>query len=85
MDSCQDLCRVRYQIRFLKAHVNTLCYASQKWIKLPALGIIKPIQFSDWTSPVVPVLKPDGSLRICGNHKVTVSQVAKLDTHPIPS
>ena len=47
-------------------------------------GIIELVQFSDWAAPIVPVLKPDGSVRICGDYKLTVNSVAKLDTYPLP-
>ena len=53
--------------------------------RLAQEGIIEPIQFSDWAASIVPVLKSDGeSLRICGDFKVTVNQVSKLDKYPIP-
>ena len=34
-------------------------------------GIIAPVKYSSWAAPVVPVLKPDGTLRLCGDYKVT--------------
>uniref|UniRef100_A0A1X7SVD4 CCHC-type domain-containing protein n=1 Tax=Amphimedon queenslandica TaxID=400682 RepID=A0A1X7SVD4_AMPQE len=47
-------------------------------------GVITPVQYSDWAAPIVPVLKPDGSVRICGDYKVTVNRVSKLDAYPLP-
>ncbi|CAM1298625.1 Uncharacterised protein at_DN2364 [Pycnogonum litorale] len=53
--------------------------------RLETLGIIKPIQYSEWATPIVPVVKSDGnSVRICGDYKITVNQVSALDTYPLP-
>ena len=52
--------------------------------RLTSLGILEPIQFSEWASPIVPVLMSDHSVRICGDFKVTLNSVSKLDHHPIP-
>ena len=51
---------------------------------LESLGIIEPVQFSDWAAPIVPVLKANGELRVCGDYKLTVNWVAKLETYPLP-
>ena len=64
-------------------------YAMREKVKLELerlheQGIIEPVQFSDWAAPIVPVLKPDGSVRICGDYKLTVNAVSKLDTYPLP-
>ena len=47
-------------------------------------GVIEPITFSEWATPIVPVLKKDGTVRICGDYKVTVNQAAKVDSYPLP-
>ena len=52
--------------------------------RLVSLGILQPVQFSDWATPIVPVLKSDKSVRICGDFKITVNPVSKLDRYPIP-
>ena len=52
--------------------------------RLEQEGIIEPIEFSEWAAPIVSVTKPNGSLRICGDYKVTVNPVSKLDKYPLP-
>ena len=52
--------------------------------RLEKEGIIQSIQFSEWASPIVPVMKSNGSLRICGDYKSTVNKVSKLDSYPLP-
>ena len=42
------------------------------------------MKFSDWAAPIVPVLKKDGGIRICGDYKLTVNRAAKVDTYPLP-
>ena len=52
--------------------------------RLEEAGVIEPVQFSSWAAPIVPVLKQDGTLRICGDYKVTVNRAAKTDSYPLP-
>lgn len=74
--------------RFCKA--RTVPYAlrdrvEQELERLTKEGIIEPVQFAEWAAPIVPVLKTDRkSVRICGDFRVTVNQVSKLDKYPIP-
>ena len=56
----------------------------QELERLQQQGVIEPVQFSNWAAPIVPVLKPDHSVRICGDYKLTVNQAAKTDTYPLP-
>ena len=47
-------------------------------------GVINLVDFSEWVAPIVPVLKYDGFLCICGDYRVTINQVALLDAYPLP-
>ena len=52
--------------------------------RLTAEGIIEPRDFADWAAPIVPVIKGDQTIRICGDFKQTINQASKLDRYPIP-
>jgi hypothetical protein len=52
--------------------------------KLEDDNIIEKIQHSEWAAPIVPVLKPNGKLRICGDYKLTINKAIRLDKYPLP-
>ena len=52
--------------------------------RLQELGVITPVTHSEWAAPIVPILKGDGSIRICGDYKVTVNPVLLIDSYPLP-
>nr|VZI22677.1 unnamed protein product [Spirometra erinaceieuropaei] len=41
--------------------------------RLQKADIIGPVQYSEWAAPIVPVLKTDGSVRICSDYKLTIN------------
>ena len=53
--------------------------------RLQEEGVIRPVEFSEWAAPTVPVLKASGDIRICGDYKVTINQAVKVDKYPIPN
>ena len=69
-------------LSFLK-HALYFIYTLQAKVKnelnrLQTAGVIKP----EWAAPNVPVVKPDGLIRIRGDHKITINQSAKLNNIP---
>ena len=52
--------------------------------RLVQQGIMQPVKYAEWAAPIVPVLKPDNTVRICGDYKLTVNKVSKLEQYPIP-
>lgn len=45
---------------------------------------LEPVQHTELAAPIVPILKVDKSIHICGDFKVTVNRVCKVDKYPIP-
>ncbi|GFT40738.1 uncharacterized protein K02A2.6 [Trichonephila clavipes] len=52
--------------------------------RLVAEDIIEPVTYSDWATPIVPVIKQNGNLRICGDYKVTINPGLKIEQYPLP-
>ena len=52
--------------------------------RLQEEDVIEPVTISDWATPIVPVLKSSGQVRICGDYKVTAN-VFQLEQYPIPT
>ena len=39
---------------------------------------------SDWATPIVLVVKKDGTIRVCGDFKLTVNQATQTEVYPLP-
>ena len=48
-------------------------------------GTMEPVEESEWATPIVPVLKQNGEVRICADFKVTVNPQLITVRHPAPS
>ncbi|XP_063915497.1 uncharacterized protein K02A2.6-like [Zophobas morio] len=47
-------------------------------------NILTPVEYSQWASPIVPVLKKNGDIRICGDFKVAVNRNLNTERYHIP-
>ncbi|GFT09237.1 integrase catalytic domain-containing protein [Trichonephila clavipes] len=52
--------------------------------RLEREGIIEKVDRSEWTIPVVPVVKTDGSIRLCADYSVTLNPNLIVPQHPLP-
>lgn len=74
--------------KFLKA--RPVPYALKERIekeidRLVGEGVLKPVTFSAWATPVVPIVKRNGDIRLCGDYRSTVNQATESDTYPMPT
>ncbi|XP_049268704.1 uncharacterized protein K02A2.6-like [Rhipicephalus sanguineus] len=73
--------------RFLKA--RPVPFALRKAVsaeidRLVQQGILSPVSVSEWAAPVVPVVKKNGDIRLCGDFKLTVNPATHLEQYPLP-
>ena len=57
----------------------------QELDRLEKQGILQRVDHREWAAPIVAVPKKDGRFRLCGDYKVTISQVLKVDQYPLPN
>lgn len=56
--------------------------------ELVQIGILTKIENSKWTTPVVPILKANGTIRVCDDplcYKSTINSRLIIDKHPLPT
>lgn len=53
--------------------------------RLVAEGILEKTNTSTWAMPIVPVLKKDNTVRLCGDFSVTLNKHLIVDEHPLPT
>jgi len=53
--------------------------------ELIAEGVLEPIQNPRWSTPVVPIIKDTGKIRLCGDYKVTVNTALDAHLYPVPA
>ena len=51
---------------------------------LEETGVIEKVAHAEWAAPIVAVLKWDGTVPLCGDHKVTVNKELDIDQYPLP-
>lgn len=52
--------------------------------RLEEIGVLRRVTLVIWAAPVVPVPKKDGTIRLCGDYKVTINPDLRVDQYPLP-
>ena len=52
--------------------------------RLEGEGILERVPYSQWAAPIVSVPKPEGTICICGDYKVTINPQLEADQYPLP-
>ena len=53
--------------------------------KLVSENVLEKVDHSEWATPIVPVKKSGGNVRLCGDYKITVNPNLIIDEHPLPT
>jgi len=48
-------------------------------------GVLNKVESSDWATPIVPVLMPDGTVSVCGDCKLNLKQYLDVPEYPMPT
>ena len=56
----------------------------QELDRLVEAGAIVPTQHLDWAAHIVPVVKINGTVKICGDYKLTANTATKTESYLLP-
>ncbi|XP_060100949.1 uncharacterized protein K02A2.6-like, partial [Heteronotia binoei] len=52
--------------------------------RLTAQGVLEPVTYADWETPIVTPVKPNGEVRICADYKCTINKALQDNPYPVP-
>ncbi|XP_015271459.1 PREDICTED: uncharacterized protein K02A2.6-like, partial [Gekko japonicus] len=52
--------------------------------KLVEQGVLEPVPYSKWETPIVTPVKSDGSIRLCADYKCTINKALQQHSYPVP-
>ena len=77
-DATSKFCRARPLPLALKPKVKAELERQEK------RGVLRKVEVSEWGTPIVPVVKPNGSIRLCGDYKVSLNPQLQVNQYPLP-
>ncbi|GFU40669.1 transposon Tf2-9 polyprotein [Trichonephila clavipes] len=60
------------------------CDYDKDMLNIMLRDVFKKVDSSEWATPVVPVVKSDGSIRLCADYSVTLNPNLIVPQHPLP-
>lgn len=72
---------------FVKARSIPFAFEKEVEKQLKSLerdGIISKVESTEWGTPLVPIMKENGRIRICADYKVTLNKFLKDTNYPLP-
>ncbi|XP_040164705.1 uncharacterized protein K02A2.6-like [Anopheles arabiensis] len=95
-DNATD-CVPRRMYTFSSSQITVLCFFPKRPVayamratvdkeldRLEDLGVITPVDYSDWAAPIVVVRKQNGSVRICGDYSTGLNAALQSYEYPLP-
>ncbi|XP_053686398.1 uncharacterized protein K02A2.6-like [Sabethes cyaneus] len=64
---------------------NTISLVDAELTRLQSLGIIDPVDFSEWAAPIVAVRKPNGKVRICADYSTGLNEALEANHFLLPT
>ncbi|XP_060119763.1 uncharacterized protein K02A2.6-like [Heteronotia binoei] len=52
--------------------------------RLTAQGVLEPVTYAEWETPIVTPVKPNGEVRICADYKCTINKALQDNPYPVP-
>ncbi|CAH8557945.1 unnamed protein product [Schistosoma intercalatum] len=56
----------------------------QELQRLQQMGVIEPVNFSNWAAPIVVVKKSNGSVRLCADYSTGLNEALQSHQYPLP-
>nr|CAX83704.1 Gag-Pol polyprotein [Schistosoma japonicum] len=56
----------------------------QELERLQKIGVIEPVNFSEWAAPIVVVKKTNGSVRLCADYSTGLNEALETHQYPLP-
>jgi len=66
-----DACPIAMKCRHV-AHALKPLIEKERLDRLVKLGHLEPVETNEWATPIVPVFKNNGNIRLCGDFKLTL-------------